>query len=102
MTIHSDIWNAVPPAPCDFCPFARRCARESLACEAFRAYAELRHWRGAPREPSAAIFRAVYEPRRRWDEETLARLREARRASTIRAGHRNGRRPQRAQEAIVC
>lgn len=49
-------------APCDDCRFARRCAEEKLACEAFAMFvarAGAKRWRAAPRAPTRARYEAV-------------------------------------------
>lgn len=55
--------DATPPAPCDECEHADRCADKQLACADFLDYLGIQHvrrgWSG--REPSAAIWQACEE-----------------------------------------
>jgi hypothetical protein len=45
----------VAAAPCDSCRFARRCAAQLLACEAFAIYVEGDRWQAARRVPSRPL-----------------------------------------------
>ena len=53
----------VPPAPCDDCINAVRCAWKSLACVAFYEYSRSQRGRynpDAPRMPTSAIYNQVF------------------------------------------
>ena len=47
--------------PCDACPAAARCARESLACNAFRLYLNEDDWQAAERFPNKHWYRVAIE-----------------------------------------
>jgi hypothetical protein len=51
------------PGPCVDCHHAARCGSESLACEQFAQFVKAgasQRWRLMPRQPSAAIFAALF------------------------------------------
>ncbi len=53
----------VPPAPCDDCIHASRCALESLACLAYVGYLNSRHGHynsGTRRAPTSEIYNRVF------------------------------------------
>lgn len=52
------------PSPCEGCRFAARCGAVGLACSQFSGYVAgepERKWRKAPRVPSDAIYRMLFE-----------------------------------------
>lgn len=81
----------VPDPPCVDCRMSVACAQLQLACKAFRAYAKLERWADVPREPSRALFIAVFNPRRR-DDATLRALRARQHAARAAHGTEPGRR----------
>jgi hypothetical protein len=52
------------PGPCPECPKASKCAAGGLACEQFALFTRFggdKRWRGAPRQPSVAIYERLFD-----------------------------------------
>jgi hypothetical protein len=54
---------AIPDPPCVGCGFAKHCRIERQACEPFRRYVDTGAVdRDAPRRPTRATFRSIFNP----------------------------------------